>query len=109
MLELKNVSKSYLEGNTKHSVLNNLDLHVFPKERSLYFLGKSGSGKSTLLNVISGIDIPDGGSVSIDGTDITKLSEKERTLSSQKQDRLHLSILQSNSDTYSKRKSTTSA
>jgi putative ABC transport system ATP-binding protein len=43
-------------------------------------LGKSGSGKSTLLNIISGIDVPDSGSVAIDGTDITKLSEKERTI-----------------------------
>ncbi|HMS65891.1 MAG TPA: ATP-binding cassette domain-containing protein [Ignavibacteria bacterium] len=42
--------------------------------------GKSGSGKSTLLNIISGIDVPDSGSVMINGTDITTLSEKERTL-----------------------------
>lgn len=79
MLQLKNVNKSYLEGNIKHAVLNSLDLHVSNGEIIILF-GKSGSGKSTLLNVISGIDIPDSGSVSIDGTDITKLSEKERTL-----------------------------
>lgn len=79
MLELKNVNKSYLEGNIKHIVLNNLDLHVLNGEIIILF-GKSGSGKSTLLNIISGIDVPDSGSVSIDGTDITKLSEKERTL-----------------------------
>ncbi len=79
MLELKNVSKNYFEGNTKHSVLNNFELSV-SKGEIIILLGKSGSGKSTLLNIISGIDVPDGGSVSIDGTDITKLSEKERTL-----------------------------
>lgn len=79
MLELKNVNKSYIEGNTKHAVLSNLNLHVLNGEIIILF-GKSGSGKSTLLNIISGIDIPDSGSVSIDGTDITKLSEKERTL-----------------------------
>ena len=79
MLELKNVNKSYLEGNIKHAVLSNLDLHVSKGEIIILF-GKSGSGKSTLLNIISGIDVPDSGSVAIDGTDITKLSEKERTL-----------------------------
>jgi len=79
MLELKNVSKSYFEGNSKHFVLNDLKLNV-PKSEIIILLGKSGSGKSTLLNVISGIDIPDSGSVIIDGKDITKLSEKERTL-----------------------------
>lgn len=79
MLQLKNVNKSYLEGNIKHAVLSNLDLQVSKGEIIILF-GKSGSGKSTLLNVISGIDVPDSGSVLIDGTDITKLSEKERTL-----------------------------
>jgi putative ABC transport system ATP-binding protein len=79
MLELKDVSKNYIEGNTKHKVLNNFELSI-SKGEIIILLGKSGSGKSTLLNIISGIDVPDGGSVSIDGTDITKLSEKERTL-----------------------------
>ena len=79
MLELKNVSKSYTEGNTKHTVLNTLELNV-SKGEIIILLGKSGSGKSTLLNIISGIDVPDSGSVAVDGTDITKLSEKERTI-----------------------------
>jgi len=79
MLELKNISKNYFEGNTKHSVLNNFELSI-SKGEIIILLGKSGSGKSTLLNIISGIDVPDSGSVKIDGTDITKLSEKERTL-----------------------------
>ena len=79
MLELKNVNKSYLEGNIKHAVLSELDLNVSNGE-IIILLGKSGSGKSTLLNIISGIDLPDSGSVLIDRTDITKLSEKERTL-----------------------------
>jgi putative ABC transport system ATP-binding protein len=79
MLELKNVNKNYSEGNTKHNVLNNFELKISTGE-IIILLGKSGSGKSTLLNIISGIDIPDTGSVTIDETDITKLSEKDRTL-----------------------------
>jgi putative ABC transport system ATP-binding protein len=46
----------------------------------IVLLGRSGSGKSTLLNLISGIDPPDSGSVVINGTDITALSEHGRTL-----------------------------
>ena len=79
MVELKKVSKFFSEGNTEHSVLNNFELTI-DKGEIIILLGKSGSGKSTLLNIISGIDIPDEGSVTIGGTDITKLSEKERTL-----------------------------
>ena len=79
MLELNNVSKNYIEGNTTHSVLNDFDLN-FRKGEIVILLGKSGSGKSTLIHIISGIDIPDSGSVKIDGKDITKLSEKDRTL-----------------------------
>lgn len=79
MVELKNVSKIYFEGNTKHIVLNNFELNIQEGEIIILF-GKSGSGKSTLLNIISGIDVPDSGSVTIDKTDITKLTEKERTL-----------------------------
>lgn len=79
MVELKKVSRSFTEGNTKHAVLKNFDLKI-EKGEIIILLGKSGSGKSTLLNIISGIDIPDEGEVTIAGKDITKLSEKDRTL-----------------------------
>ena len=79
MVILKSVSKNFFEGNTKHIVLNNFELYI-PEGEIIILFGKSGSGKSTLLNIISGIDVPDSGSVTIDKTDITKLSEKERTL-----------------------------
>ncbi len=79
MVELNKVSKYFSEGNSKHIVLNNFELKI-EKGEIIILLGKSGSGKSTLLNIISGIDTPDEGSVTIGGTDITKLSEKERTL-----------------------------
>jgi putative ABC transport system ATP-binding protein len=79
MIDLKNISKHFLEGNTRHVVLDQLALHI-PEGNIFILYGKSGSGKSTLLNIISGIDLPDQGSVVIDGTDITMLSEKDRTL-----------------------------
>ena len=43
-------------------------------------LGKSGSGKSTLLNLISGIDLADSGTICVNGTEMTALNERERTL-----------------------------
>jgi putative ABC transport system ATP-binding protein len=79
MLELKAVSKKYSEGKSEHVVLDSISLGIKEGEIVILF-GKSGSGKSTLLNIISGIDVPDEGSVFVDGTDLTALSEKERTL-----------------------------
>ena len=57
------------------------DLSVtFAQGEFVAILGKSGSGKSTLLNLISGIDQADGGSVWLDGQDLTALGENQRTL-----------------------------
>jgi len=46
----------------------------------LVLLGASGSGKSTFLNLISGIDSADSGSMLVEGTDLTRLSEYDRTV-----------------------------
>ena len=79
MIKVEGVSKRYGEGESAFSVLNNLSLEINDGEIVILY-GKSGSGKSTILNILSGIDLPDSGSVFFDGIDITKLSEKERTL-----------------------------
>ena len=76
---LQQVYKSYLEGDRRHSVLEAVDLEFHEGETAV-LLGKSGSGKSTLLNLISGIDLPDQGRITINGRDITALSEEERTI-----------------------------
>lgn len=79
IVELKNLNKSYDEGSKQRRVLRDLALEV-SEGQMLVLLGRSGSGKSTLLNLLSGIDRPDSGEVLIDGTNISALSEKERTL-----------------------------
>lgn len=79
MIKIEGVSKNFLEGDKTHTVLKDLNLDINRGE-IIVLLGKSGSGKSTLLNLISGIDVPDSGSIYINEVDITKLSEKERTL-----------------------------
>jgi len=76
---IENVHKSYLEGVTKRVVLDGAFATIAPGE-VVAIIGKSGSGKSTLLNLISGIDLVDQGRISIEGKDLTLMSEKERTI-----------------------------
>jgi putative ABC transport system ATP-binding protein len=68
-----------MEGVRSHVVLDGVAAVVRRGER-VAILGPSGSGKSTLLNLICGIDLPDAGSVRVAGTDLTDLSERDRTL-----------------------------
>jgi putative ABC transport system ATP-binding protein len=77
-LELRNVSKSYREGEAERVVLRDVSVTI-PRGEIVVVLGRSGSGKSTLLNVIAGIDRPTAGSVVVDGTDLTALDEQART------------------------------
>lgn len=78
-IELNHISKSYTEGESRKTVIDNLSLRVRKGEK-VVLLGRSGSGKSTLLNLMSGIDLPDSGEIIINNRDTARLSEKERTL-----------------------------
>ena len=78
-IQLKKLTKNYIEGEQSRLVLDTLNLSVQEGEM-LVLLGRSGSGKSTLLNLVSGIDKPDSGEVIIGGADLTKMNEKNRTL-----------------------------
>jgi putative ABC transport system ATP-binding protein len=79
MIELKNLSKIYQEGETNHLVFNNVSKTIH-REEIVILLGRSGSGKSTLLNLISGIDLPSSGEIIINKKNLTKYSEHERTI-----------------------------
>ncbi|MBK8558010.1 MAG: ATP-binding cassette domain-containing protein [Lewinellaceae bacterium] len=57
-------------------VLRGIDLEVF-KGENVVVLGRSGSGKSVLIKIISGLLLPDEGTVKVLGKDVEKLSEKE--------------------------------
>jgi putative ABC transport system ATP-binding protein len=78
-IELIDVHKSYREGDRTHEVLTGTSATIEAGER-VAILGPSGSGKSTLLNLVSGIDLPDSGTVRVGGTDIGTLAERDRTL-----------------------------
>ena len=73
------LTKVFAEEKFKVEVLNNVNLEVKPGEM-LAIVGPSGSGKSTLLHILGGLDNPTSGTVEIDGVDIHKLSEKNKSL-----------------------------
>ncbi|WP_374687844.1 ABC transporter ATP-binding protein [Promineifilum sp.] len=79
VVRLEGLSKGFQEGGRERRVLDRVD-YDFVQGEFVVLLGHSGSGKSTLLNLISGIDRPSEGHVSILGTRITALSERDRTL-----------------------------
>ncbi len=78
-IRLDKLSREFTEGKLTHRVLDAVTADFFRGE-SVAIRGRSGSGKSTLLNLISGIDAPDSGHITVAGTDITRLSEHDRTL-----------------------------
>jgi putative ABC transport system ATP-binding protein len=75
----RGVSKAYVEGTRRHVVNDGIDLDVAAGE-SVAIRGRSGSGKSTFLNLLGGIDAPDAGTITVAGTELTGLGERERTL-----------------------------
>ena len=79
VVRLEGLHKIFTEGGRRRTVLDHVNL-TFDRGQFVVLLGHSGSGKSTLLNLISGIDRPTGGDVIIEGTPITRLGERERTL-----------------------------
>ena len=66
LLELKNVSKSYLSKVGNFQVIKKLNLSV-DHNQNIFLFGPSGCGKSTLLNLISGLDSSDSGEIYFDG------------------------------------------
>ena len=79
MIKLHQVSKQYELEAGIFTALKQTDIHI-RKGEFIAVMGPSGSGKSTLLQLIGGLDLPSSGSVSVDGVEISKLGEKERTL-----------------------------
>mgnify|MGYP000143523527 FL=1 len=78
IIECRSVSFSYNEGSNQTSVLKNLNFKIKSGETTA-IIGQSGCGKSTLLNLMAGLDTPSEGDVLIANTNISKISEKDRT------------------------------
>ena len=76
MIEARNLSRVYETPGESVKVLEGLDLTVGEGE-AVALVGPSGSGKTTLLNLLGALDRPSGGSILIDGKDITGFTPEE--------------------------------
>ncbi len=75
ILDLKDIQKSFQDGEEKRTVLNNLQLEVAAGE-FVAILGPSGSGKSTLLSIAGVLMSADKGHIILDGQDISQATQK---------------------------------
>ncbi|NMS91336.1 ABC transporter ATP-binding protein [Clostridioides difficile] len=79
LIKLENIQKYYKVGKDELHVLKSLNLEIDSGE-FVMIMGKSGSGKTTLLNILGFLDVFDEGRYIFDGTDVTNLSENERSV-----------------------------
>jgi putative ABC transport system ATP-binding protein len=78
MLKVKNLSRQFQSGDTKVSAVSNVSFEV-PEGQFVSIVGKSGSGKTTLLSLLGTLEKPSGGTIEIDGSDVTKLGDHALT------------------------------
>lgn len=76
MINLKNVTKDYIVGEETVHILKDINLTIKEKE-FIGILGASGSGKSTLMHIIGLLDTPTTGVITVEGEDISKLTDEE--------------------------------
>ena len=78
LLELVNLSKSYVSESEEINPLRNINLKIY-KGQFIAVVGRSGSGKTTLLNVMAGLDAPTSGDILIQGSNMTGMDENALT------------------------------
>lgn len=77
-LEIKNISKNFIQGEHSYEVIKNANFTINQNE-FVALIGPSGSGKTTLLQICGLLDNPSSGSVIINGTNMANADDKERT------------------------------
>lgn len=76
LIEIKDMCKTYLMGETEVHALNHVNL-IIKEHEFVSIIGPSGSGKSTLMNMIGCLDVPSSGEYYLDGRQIKEMSEDE--------------------------------
>lgn len=79
LIHFDNVSKIYCTSAGEFTALKDVDLEIQPGEL-VSIVGKSGSGKTTLINMLTGIDRPTRGEISVGGISVQALDEGERAI-----------------------------
>jgi len=77
VLRLDGITKVYGKGETEVRALQGVDLSVMRGER-ISVIGPSGCGKSTLMHILGLLDVPSGGTLLIDGLDVSNVDENTR-------------------------------
>lgn len=78
MIQLKNASRSYRDGEREILALSEVSLSI-PSGISVALTGKSGSGKSTLLHLVGGVETPSSGQITVAGVGLHTLSDRDLT------------------------------
>jgi putative ABC transport system ATP-binding protein len=79
MIRTQGLKKIYRMGNVEVKALDGVDIHI-RKGEFVGIMGPSGSGKSTLLHMLGLLDTPTSGSIFIDGTEVERLTDYEKTM-----------------------------
>ena len=79
LIELKNISKTFLSGEKKINLFRNLNLKI-KKGELIALIGPSGSGKSTFLHMLALLEQPNSGKIFLSKKEIAKMSENERDI-----------------------------
>ncbi len=79
MLEVKNLTKKFKSGDQEVIAVNNLSFTI-EEGQFVTITGKSGSGKSTLMYQLGLLDLPNSGTIHIDGAELVSMPEEDRTM-----------------------------
>jgi len=89
IVQVRNLTRTYKQGSLEVQALRGVDLDIEPGEFTA-LMGPSGSGKTTLLNQIGALDLPDGGSVKVEGRELAGMSKGQ--LARLRLDRLRVGV-----------------